>query len=240
MAEALGSLLVDPQAAASGSAHTHGKWLSAVATPRAALLGLTGAGIATYLLASLLSQPATAPDPTRAEAQLAPLADQEPLGLSPAPAAQPAPAPAEGAPVLQEPAPQRQHRAPSVASERTRRTTARPAERPSAGTLLEEVRLLDTIRSALRAGEVQAAAHTLRRYTRRHPRGELRNEHAVLELELLMARGERAAARERARALLEQPGMQRYAPHLRAILQRGEHSPERGSDTGSGHIRARR
>lgn len=213
-------------------------------TPRAALLGLAGAGIAAYLLASLLSPPAAAPQ-ARPEPQLAPLADEQPVSLGGLSAAAASPERAEGAPVLQEPAPQRQHRAPSAlldtahtgAAPPQRSTSKRAAAATSAGTLLEEVRLLDAVRSALRAGELSAAKRTLGQYDRRFPGGELRNEKSVLALDLLLAQGQREPARARALQLLEQPGMQRYAGQLRAIVAG---SSARGSDPDDTHIRARR
>jgi hypothetical protein len=133
---------------------------------------------------------------------------------------------------------------------------------PAVGTLLEEVRLLDTIRSALRAGELPTAERALMQYDRRFARGELRNEESVLALDLLLAKGQQEPARARARQLLEQPGMQRYATRLRAIIDgssvskgsvpkdsassssaSGSSASGRaasGSDPGDAHIRARR
>jgi hypothetical protein len=216
----------------------------AVFTPRAALLGLAGAGIAAYLLASLLSPRAAVPQ-DRPEPQLAPLVDGQPVSSGGRSAVVASPDLAEGAPVLQEPAPQRQHRVPSAKID-TANTGATPPQRgagkraavaESAGTLLEEVHLLDTIRSALRAGELPTAQRALAQYDRRFPSGELHNEKSVLALDLLLARGQQEPARARARQLLEQPGMQRYSARLRAIVAGSSAS---GSDPGDAHIRARR
>lgn len=131
--------------------------------------------------------------------------------------------------------------------------TPREPAAPRSGTLLEEVRQLDTIRSALRSGDLQSATRGLQHYDQRFPRGELGREKAVLGVDLLVASGQRERARTRARQLLEQPGMQRYAAHLRSISQGSTQdstqtatpaldarTPESGSEMGDAHIRGRR
>jgi hypothetical protein len=156
----------------------------------------------------------------------------------------------QGAPVLQESAPQRRHRPPSVklapagadAARHWRRVPAlgKPVATRARGTLLEEVRLLDAIRSALRAGQLESASRALGQYEQRFPEGELRREKSVRALDLLLARGQQGPARARARELLLQPGMQRYAAHLHAIAESAEAPSDSGSDTGDAHIRGRR
>ncbi|MEY2931556.1 MAG: hypothetical protein RL033_2305, partial [Pseudomonadota bacterium] len=83
MAAALGPVLADAPTLPGGSEASPGQLLRAAAsrsgagmfTPRSALVGLAGAGIAAYLLASLLGGP-TAVSPQRAaDLQLAPSSD---------------------------------------------------------------------------------------------------------------------------------------------------------------------
>jgi len=254
MAAALGPVLTDAPARQGTDEPTRGEWLRAALTPRAALLGLAGAGITAYLLASLLSRPAAVSDAVSggpvavaSGLPLVPAPDELPLSVGGPPALQTSPEFTQGVPVLQESAPQRRHRPPSVklappgadAARQGRRVPAlgTPAATGSQGTLLEEVRLLDAIRSALRAGQLESASRALGQYEQRFPEGELRREKSVLALDLLLARGQEGAARARARELLDRPGMQRYAAHLRAIA---EGSSGSGSDTGDAHIRGRR
>jgi hypothetical protein len=260
MARALGPVLVDTPTLPGTLEPTRGEWLRAAFTPRAAL-GLVGAGIGAYLLASLLSRPADVSDAAASVAarepaavasglQLAPAPDDQPLSSGPARLA-PRPQFTEGAPVLFPSAPQRQHRAPSAKLETGAAEATRPQRRTaldeqpaaaSTGTLLEEVRLLDAVRSKLREGQVEDASRGLGQYDRRFPRGELRREKSVLGLDLLLARGQAGPARARAKELLVQPGMQRYAAHLRAIAESGSAGGRSGSgsDISEAHIRVRR
>ena len=259
LAAALGPVLADTPVVPGTVEPTRGEWLRAACTPRAALLGLVGAGITAYVLASLLSRPGAVshagysgePAAVASSLQLAPAPDEHPVSTGGSPALEPTPDLTQGAPVLPESAPQRRHRPPSVklaagadAPEQGRRVPARgkPAAAGSEGTLLEEVRLLDAIRSALGAGQLQTASRALGQYDRRFPHGELRHEKSVLALDLLLASGQEGLARVRARELQGQPGMQRYAARLRAIAEgsSAEGSSGSGSDTGDAHIRGRR
>jgi hypothetical protein len=86
--------------------------------------------------------------------------------------------------------------------------------------LLEEVRALDSVRSALRAGDTLAAAQQLEDYQRRYPRGVLKLESDVVAVDLALAEGRRENAEARAEALLSRPGSQRYAERLRRALER--------------------
>lgn len=250
-----------PPAASGGAARSGGA--SAVLSPRAALLGVASVGVAVYLVAGLLTRPGAEPAVVAPQAQLAPAPDTLPLASSRAPGADAlAPVLTEGAPAPSDSAPQRPHRTPSVRSHAAaagggspaagdapapQQPPARARPKPAPSSLLEEVRLLDTVRSALRAAELQGAAQGLAQYEQRFPRGELAREKSVLALDLLVASGQRQRAAARASALLAQPGMQRYAAHLRSILQGDASASERtrddhaqGSNTGSAHIRARR
>ena len=270
----LGPVLVETSAPPGTNPPTRGQWLRAAFTPRGTLLGLVGVGITAYLLSSLVSRPTPVPagvslgEPSAAFSsdsvavasapQLAPAPDEQPVSVAGPPVSEASRDVMQGAPVLQESAPQRRHRPPSVTSATAAAAASQrpasvdePAAKEAPGTLLEEVRLLDTIRSALRAGELSAATRALADYERRFPRGELKNESSVLALDLLLAKGHEAPARARARELLREPGMQRYAAHLRAISEGSSvqsssaenssaENSSNGSDTGAAHIRARR
>jgi hypothetical protein len=197
---------------------------------------VAGAGLAAYLLSVLLSHPVAAPLARVPQRQLAPALDLQPLQATPALPAD------EQAPPLQ---PTAATAAQPTAPAPQRRASAKE-KRPvqPATTLLEEVRALDAIRSALQAGELAGAARGLKRYDQRFPHGELAREKSLLALDLLLAAGQREQAQVRARELLAQPGMERYAARLRAVAE--VHSPGArdsrpdGSDSGSAHIRPRR
>ncbi len=241
----------------------------ALSSPRSALLGIAGAGVI-YLLAALLARPASSPAASEPQAELGPAPDTQPpaaLEARPTPAL-PAASPelTEGAPALLESAPQRRRRTPfasptasraAVAAEpapaatSSRAAANAPGAAQPAGSLLQEVRQLDSIRSALRAGQLRRAARGLAQYDRRFPHGELAREKSVLALDLLVASGAHGQARARAAELLAQPGMARYAVHLRAILDAAPGTSSReskaaaersakGSNTEPAHIRARR
>jgi hypothetical protein len=258
MAAALGPVLVDTPALQGMEGPSRGEWLRGAFTPRAALLGLAGAGIATSLLLSVLSpRAAVSPALTRSgppevstgvpavissRSQLAPAPDEHPVSAGAPATLAASPELTEGAPVLQKSAPQRQHRAPSVKLATAGAVPQTSPATASTGSLLEEVRLLDAIRSALGEGQLEAASRALGRYDQRFPRGELRLEKSVLALELLLATGQHEAARARARELLQGPGVQRYAARLRAIAESSstEADSESGSDTGDAHIRGPR
>jgi hypothetical protein len=209
---------------------------------RGGVVGLIGAGIVAGIVAALaLSSsepaPASVPAPELAPA-LAPVG-ADPLAASPAPPpAVEEPAPPSGAPSAEgnsreltegaaapsSSAPQRRRPSPSVKLERR-------------ATLLEEVRQLDAVRSALQGGALADARRGLQSYAARFPQGELRLEHALLRLELLLAGGERAAAQQLARELLTWPGSERHARRLRVLASE---QPDQRSEAGGAHIRERR
>lgn len=108
--------------------------------------------------------------------------------------------------------------------------------------LLEEVRALEAVQASLTARRAGEASRELERYHRRFPQGELALEAEVLGIDLMMARGERRRAAERARTLLEQPAADRYRTRLRALLEAAvtvdrPTSPANGSIGGGAHIR---
>jgi len=90
--------------------------------------------------------------------------------------------------------------------------------RASGDSLAEESALLSAARADLRNDDVTSAAATLEKLEERFPRGALLQERKVLDIDVLLARGEREAALRSARVFL-----QRYpdSPHngkLRALL----------------------
>jgi hypothetical protein len=84
--------------------------------------------------------------------------------------------------------------------------------------LREELRALEAVQSALRAGHSNEARGRLEEYARRFPEGELRLEAELLGLDVSLARGERKQTRERARQLLARPEAARYRERLEALL----------------------
>ena len=136
----------------------------------------------------------------------------------------------------------------SAASSGSSSAPSEPAQRGRAprragprSSLLEEVRALDAIRSALGAGEVSAAARQLQRYRQRFPSGELRLEGEVLSVDLALAQGQTEQARARAQQLLAEPDAARYAERLRRVPVGGA-APSRleGTNGAPAHIGERR
>jgi hypothetical protein len=72
-------------------------------------------------------------------------------------------------------------------------TRARPLA-SAAGDLREEIRLLDEVRSKVRAGAYEQALKLLGKYDRRFPRGQFRQEAQVLRVEALGRSGKQDAA----------------------------------------------
>jgi hypothetical protein len=74
---------------------------------------------------------------------------------------------------------------------------------PAGGALAAEIALLDEVRRAITARELDRALLLLSRYRREHPRGELRRESDVLAMETFAARGEHSEAARLARIFLD-------------------------------------
>jgi hypothetical protein len=87
-----------------------------------------------------------------------------------------------------------------------------------ASALTQELRALELAQRALRAGRVDAAERALGAYRQRFRRPTLAVEAELLEIDLLMARGQRPAAEVRARALIARAGAGRYRERLAALL----------------------
>jgi hypothetical protein len=86
--------------------------------------------------------------------------------------------------------------------------------------LRAELRAVEAIQQALRAGRADDAERRLADYSRRFPRGELAIETELLRIDLDVARGDQVRARERARALIARPAAGRYRERLEALMQR--------------------
>lgn len=86
-----------------------------------------------------------------------------------------------------------------------------------APSLAEEIALLDSARRALTKGDTRAALAALDTHAQTFPSGSLRPEAAVLRVDVMVKRGERAAAAEAAKAILEARPTGPYAGHLRSI-----------------------
>jgi hypothetical protein len=84
--------------------------------------------------------------------------------------------------------------------------------------LAEETRLLERARAALDRGDPSDAAARLAEYRSRRPSGVLAQEAALLEVRLLLATGDRAAATERARALISRYPESAHAQTLRRLV----------------------
>jgi hypothetical protein len=85
--------------------------------------------------------------------------------------------------------------------------------------LRAELRAVEAIQQALRAGRAGDAERRLDDYSRRFPRGELALEVELLRIDLDVARGDRAGARAHARALVARPEAARYRERLEALTQ---------------------
>jgi TolA-binding protein len=86
----------------------------------------------------------------------------------------------------------------------------------AANDLSREIRLMDQARAAVRTGSSAHALELLRSYEQRYPRGAFRQEVAVLRVEALERRGERARAGDLARKFVaENPD----SPHVERVEQ---------------------
>jgi TolA-binding protein len=118
-----------------------------------------------------------------------------------------APAPAVAGPAV-EPAPESSDRPTAVPSSRERlQPLPSPRSSSSAGSsgIQEQIALIDRARSAVAAHQPGAALAALDEYQRRYPGGVLVQEAALLRIESLLARGDKASA-----ARLGHQFLQRY------------------------------
>ncbi|HVR21060.1 MAG TPA: outer membrane protein assembly factor BamD [Polyangiaceae bacterium] len=84
--------------------------------------------------------------------------------------------------------------------------------------LTVESALLAEARSRLRAGDASGAQDLLAKMQARFPRGVLRQEREVLAIEVLTARGQTEAARDRARAFVRAYPKSPHSEKLRRVL----------------------
>jgi hypothetical protein len=118
----------------------------------------------------------------------------------PPPAPVPAPAPAPPEPIAAAPAP------------RAIKSKSRNAA------LAEESALLSSARADLRNGDIGSAGATLEQLRKRFPRGALLQEREVLDIDVLLARGEHDAALRSARAFVQRYPNSPHSTRLRALL----------------------
>jgi hypothetical protein len=85
-------------------------------------------------------------------------------------------------------------------------------------TLAAESALLQTARADLRSGDLVQADHALRQLRRRFPRGVLKQEREVLQIELSSARGDDAGARKLASRFLRAYPESPHAEQLRPLV----------------------
>jgi hypothetical protein len=197
-------------------------------------IGIVGAGIVGVVVASQWPQPSepslssdppvAAPSVTAPLAVLAPTPDPLPTALAPPESAQ---TPAASAAKMGAPAASRS-RPRTTASGKTElaREPLSPGRSPG---LAEEIHAIETIQTLLAWGQAEQASRALTAYRRDFSRGELLLEAELLEVDVALARGERRAARELARTLLERPAASRYRARLGELLDRadGSNSPAR-------------
>jgi len=114
----------------------------------------------------------------------------------------------------------------AAASERNARGEGTPSKRSSkpsvaddGADLSEQLRLIDTARAAVAAGNASVASSTLASYRSRFPRGPFGQEAAVLQIETLELQGNHALAATQARNFLT-----RYpnSPHLTVVRRIAE------------------
>jgi hypothetical protein len=129
------------------------------------------------------------------------------------------------------PRPQTSGVGPATASARPRALPPPPLASRAGSGLLEEARLLEKARSALRAGQGNVAERALADYHTRFARGELELEAQLLDVELLLARGEDQRALSLARQLATRGDATRYRPRLEAQMQRARGNLSTPSDS---------
>jgi len=194
-------------------------WLKLLAGGVVALAVAGGVGVK-------LTTSAQHVDATIAEHGRAPIATSAPLGAGSAPRATgnaeettspevPAP-PAPPSAAIPGAAAAEPPRAVPRALPMTPASTATASTAPESP-LARELRSLDEARSTLADGDPSGALAALDRHDRAFATGPLRTEANILRVEALLARGDRAAARKLARALLARDPASPHARRLRTI-----------------------
>jgi hypothetical protein len=116
-----------------------------------------------------------------------------------------------------------QKRVPTVPSARPEARTGSSRSRstgPSAPALAAEIAALDAVRRAMAAGDFERALEGTESYAREFPRGQLAADADALAAQALAARGEGAAASERALRFLERHPDDPHAARMRRLLDR--------------------
>jgi hypothetical protein len=96
--------------------------------------------------------------------------------------------------------------------------TLRPRSIDTSTDLAEESALLAKARASLRSGDAGATKAVLRELDTRFPRGELRQEREVIQIEWLAGQGQKEAARKRARAFIAAHPSSPHAARLERLL----------------------
>lgn len=200
--------------ASAGTAAIVIKWLAIGACAGASLSVASGA---------LLDRARSAPSPSL---------DHSPATLEPPPIRPNATAPVAASPSL-EPAPTAPppasaagHASPSLAPARARsRAPAASASAPAASgrgesdALLEEAEMIERVSGAVRNHDGARALTALHVYRSRFPHGKMAPEADVLEVEALLATGQRAAARAAARRFLSAYPDSPSAKRVKTLVQ---------------------
>lgn len=134
--------------------------------------------------------------------------DSNPLELSPAPVAAKPPEGVEPTGALGR-----------VEASARNQPRARPTARTPKRSALDELRLVDTAREALQAGDAARALETLEPYETRVIERQFELEVGVLRMEALARLGRTEAARHQARLLLTRSPSERQAARARAIVE---------------------
>jgi hypothetical protein len=148
--------------------------------------------------------------------------------VAPQVAAAPAPSAAEPAIVVnEEPAPAAEpvveaNALPSapVAKAPPKSNAASPPPPAQESALTRELHSLDAAKARLEAHDANGAIAALDRHDREFPNGSLRAESAMMRIEALLARGDEAGAKARAKDLLAKDPNGPHAKRLRTILDR--------------------
>jgi hypothetical protein len=110
--------------------------------------------------------------------------------------------------------------APSPAATTPTSPAAEAPATPPPPALPAEVRMLEEVRSALRANDPEKARRDLDHYDQAFPGGSLRDEAAVLRVDVLVAQGDRIGAAALARRFLTAHPNSPHAPGLERALGR--------------------
>lgn len=203
-ASSLGISAAITTTAASGAAAAGAQSLVPAATVFAAKWWVIGALVSVGAGVSYVSL-------TAGEVAPRPVASVAPVALAPPPTSSSPVASAEG-PILR---PESQL---SAVPERAPVTAPHGGPATPVG-IQEQVSLIDRARSAAASGQVGATLAALDEYHRRFPRGVLQQEAAMLRIEAMLARGDKATATRLGKRFLEQYPRSALAARVRSLLE---------------------